>query len=676
MKPSDKTQYRPIELVHDFNFIPCCFPQDIPLPPPKERLKRLKSLGYGGVAISPSYEHYLTEDSISETFEWIRYANELGLRVWIYDEKFYPSGSAAGAVPREHPSLEAKALMMVCREPDTFGVIYQNSPHGCGHVLAAYVCELDSDGKPRFETLTDVMENMTFGGGILYDCKENRNVRLYAFFGKSAFEFCTTSHNTRGVRRYIDTLNEKAAEMFFAKTYDGYGAPGTLGSCVEAFFTDEPQIPGLCRQDYRTDYLDFVQKQQNDVFRIYDLPDPDAAFAPYIPWSEHLPDAFAKQHGYDLMPALPLLFADEGKAGQAVRCDFWETVSALFRTNFGAPYASFCRNAGVSYSGHFLGEEQFANHPYMHGDLLEQLGQMDIPGCDMLYASPKKILASAAAIKFAASAAQLFGKTDVMIEASNICHDVFPITKASYMLATALETALGATRFLSYYTDFCMSENDVRECCDFSERLLSVLVGMEPVRNVYVYVPNRSYRAESYPAYSVSEKKPFSDALRRTDAFLCGIPEALCRAKIDFHFISDAVLAKGQLPSTPKERILVVPPSVDVPVTDAFAHILENMDINSVIAALTNLCCPSIVTDADTDLITLHKVSCSKETFLLVNTADVRFEGRLQFRTVSDRNTVQVYDPHSDTVTAYCPSVSEIMIPAGECRIVLFASSI
>ena len=44
MKPNNTTKYRPIAMVHDFNFIPCCFPQDIPLPTPKERLERLKAL--------------------------------------------------------------------------------------------------------------------------------------------------------------------------------------------------------------------------------------------------------------------------------------------------------------------------------------------------------------------------------------------------------------------------------------------------------------------------------------------------------------------------------------------------------------------------------------------------------------------------------------------------------
>ena len=673
MNAHDSTKYRPIELVHDFRFIPCCFPQDVPLPPPKERLLRLKRLGYGGVAVSPSYDAYLTEESMKETLELIRYAGELGLRVWIYDEKFYPSGSAGGTVPHEHPTLEAKALAMLCCEPDELGLICLNSPHGYSSVIAAYLCALDENGNPMFDTLTDVSSSTTFGGGILYDCKGKRNLRLYAFFGKSAFEFCATSHATRGIRRYIDTLNRAAAEAFLEKTYGGYGDASDLGTVIEAVFTDEPEIPGLCRENYRRDYRDFVVQQQTEVFRLYDLPDPDITFSPYIPWSEAVPAQFQKQHGYDLMPALPLLFADDTERGKAVRADFWETLSAMFRESYGETYAAFCRRAGTAYSGHFLYEETFSIHPYMHGDILEQLGTMDIPGCDMLYASPKKIFEFAAAIKFAASAAQLYGKTDVMIEASNICRDIFPITKSALMLATALETALGVTRFTSYYTEFCMAEDDVRACCDFTEHLLSSLDGMEPIRSVYVYVPNRKYWEECYPADSVSKKKPLSDALRRIDDFLTHCTEVLCRAGIDFHFISDAVLEHGTLPQDGMNRILIVPPCADAPKTDAFDRILEPETLDEVPAILRDLHCMAAEPQSDGELITLHKHSQTAEAFLLVNTADTPYCGSIRFRTVSAWNTVQIYNPYNDTADSPDSITSAITIPAGECRIVRFA---
>ncbi len=667
MKAEKKTKYRPIELVHDFGFIPCSFPQDLALPSPRERMKRLKSLGYGGIAISPSYADYLSENSLEETCDLIRYANELGLRVWIYDEKFYPSGSAAGTVPRENPALEAKAAAMFCKEPDEKGVIYMNSPHGYGDVMAAYICELDDRGNPDFGTLTDVMAYKSFGGGIVFDCRGRSNLRLFAFFGRSAFEFCTTSHNTRGVRRYIDTLRKDASDAFMQKTYEGYRDLGNPGDYIEAVFTDEPQIPGLCRQNYRRDYLDYVTAQQSDVFRIYDIPDPAVAFAPYIPWTEELPGAFLAEHGYDLMPALPRLFADESESGRKIRADFWQTVSTLFRDNFGENYAEFCRKIGVLYSGHFLGEEKISWHPYMHGDLLAQLGTMDIPGCDLLCASPGKILESASSIKFASSAAQLYGKTDVMIEASNISRDIFPITKEAYMLATAMEAAMGVTSFLSYYTDFCMGDDDLRACCDFTEHLLSVLDGMEPVRKVYVYVPNRDYWSESYPAYSISAKKDFTEKMKETDNYTVHAAEMLCRANIDFNFISDDCLSTLK---ADKDSILLVPPSASVPETAAFGKIIMENTLDAAVSVLLQMNCATVSADNDAALISLHKRSETAEAFLLVNTSK-DFRGTVAYNTSRAFTNARIYNPHDNAYS----KMSRIMeIPAGECRIVIFSA--
>ena len=241
------------------------------------------------------------------------------------------------------------------------------------------------------------------------------------------------------------------------------------------------------------------------------------------------------------------------------------------------------------------------------------------------------------------------------------------------MLATALETALGVTRFTSYYTEFCMAEDDVRACCDFTERLLAPLDGMEPIRSVYVYVPNRKYREECYPADSVSKKKPLSDALRRTDDFMTHCTEVLCRAGIDFHFISDAVLEHGTLPQDGMNRILIVPPCADAPKTDAFDRILKPNTLDEVPALLRDLDCMAVEPQSDGALVTLHKRSQTEEAFLLVNTADTPYHGGIRFRTGSAWNAVSVYNPHDDTTAALDSITSAVTIPAGECRIVKFA---
>ena len=87
---------------------------------------------------------------------------------------------------KENPRFEAKALCAVTGEPDGNGVIYINSPHGYGSALYAFACDTDAEGNPLLDTTRDVSDGKTFGGGIVLDCKEKRNVKAYTFFGKNA----------------------------------------------------------------------------------------------------------------------------------------------------------------------------------------------------------------------------------------------------------------------------------------------------------------------------------------------------------------------------------------------------------------------------------------------------------------------------------------------------------
>lgn len=641
--------YRPIELVHDFHFIPCCFPQDTPLPPPKERLDRLKRLGYGGVGICPSYTDYLSKESFEETVSIIRYAKEIGLAVWIYDEKYYPSGSADGTLARSNPNYEAKAIASVIGEPDEQGVIYINSPHGYSSVMYAFACDVDKNGESLFDTLRDVTANKTFGGGILLDCKNNKNTRVYAFFGKAAFEFSATSHVTRGIRRYTDTLMADATKEFLRKTYEGYSDLGDISEYIEAAFTDEPQFPALCRMDYIENYCEFVKSIENNVFVVRDMPDSAVAFTPYMPWTENLPDAFMSMHGYDIAPMLARLFFDESETGKKIRRDFWNTVSNIFATSYNKTYADFCNQKKINYSGHLLHEEDFANHPYMHGDALLQLGQMDIPGCDMLFASKEQILGHAAAVKLASSAAYLYGKNDVMIEASNIIKDVFPITEDAFKFATSLEAALGATRFLSYYTEFSMPEEAVTECCSFTERLLTALSDTSADKIVYVYIPNSDLWEETMPSCSISDKKPISDRVASFKSFLNAAAYQFSTAGIDFCYINDERLKALASSGKFEKSALVIPTCASLPKESSlFKKVIADSTVEEAIDTLISCGYRNILTDDKAEIVTLKKTSNEKEIFLLVNAGE-KFAGKVLLNTEKAVDHITIYNPIDDS---------------------------
>ena len=664
-------------IVHDFNFLPCNCDQNTKLLSPKERIKRLKALGYGGIVISPSFKDYLSDESIKNATELIKYANEQGLLVWIYDELYYPSGSAGGIVPKEHPEYEAKGLAVLTADALVGDTGCINSPHGYNGVYAAYCCRLNSENEPIFETILDISEKKNFGGGVVYKNNFDSAIRVYAFFGKTTFEFATTSHNTRIIRRYIDTLDKNAVSAFFEATYGKYKKfTESITDLIEGVFTDEPQIPALCRENYRADYREWVLENQNDVFKVYDMPDSKITFTPYIPWTDNIEKVFKAKFGYDLLINLPLLFFDKGEKGNKVRADFWQTVSDMFLLAYNETYRDFCEKRQITYSGHFLHEEEFNKHPYMHGDLLMQLGKMPLPGCDYLSASPKKILENASAAKFASSAAALYGNNQCMAEVSNMVSDISPITAEDYKLATALQTALGITRFFSYYTDFCMPDEDVKGCLDFTKNITKALSNMAPVRNCYLYLPNKTFMGESFPTCAVNEKIEFSKHTKETEEFMLKAPEVLLRAGIDFNFINDDCLEKianGKAPEcfNPQGSVLIIAPWVDVPkeLTKSFENTIIVDDVKELVGALLKYDLQNISADPNGSLISLYKQGQTQNAFLLVNASDECLENVcVNGKFLNEAKSFCIYNPHTDIKEdSNSPIIS---IPKKEARII------
>ena len=83
----------------------------------KKRLQSLADKGFGGVVTNVSGRNYARDPE-----EWrkmviaIDTACEMGLRVWLYDEKGYPSGGAGGLTVDANPDYEAVGLVMLTHE--------------------------------------------------------------------------------------------------------------------------------------------------------------------------------------------------------------------------------------------------------------------------------------------------------------------------------------------------------------------------------------------------------------------------------------------------------------------------------------------------------------------------------------------------------------------------------
>ena len=145
-------------------------------------------------------------------FEAVRYivrtAAELGMKIVLYDEGMYPSGSAHGMVVAANPAYASRGILLMEAEEAASAV------EKGGRVIAAF-----PDGRQIVYGFT--------GGTI-------RGIH----FGEDDGE--------PGAPKAADILNPDAVDLFIRLTHDRYyeELKEYFGSTVIAFFTDEPSALG------------------------------------------------------------------------------------------------------------------------------------------------------------------------------------------------------------------------------------------------------------------------------------------------------------------------------------------------------------------------------------------------------------------------------------------------
>lgn len=149
----------------------------------------------------PESVPYLSERYFQAVRFIVKTASELGMKVVLYDEGMYPSGSAHGMVVAENPSYASRGIKIVETESD-----------------------IPAEGKmiTRFED-----------GKLLVYCFTHGTIRGI-HFGEDDGE--------AGAPASADILNPDAVDTFIRLTHDRYyeELKEYFGSTVIAFFTDEP----------------------------------------------------------------------------------------------------------------------------------------------------------------------------------------------------------------------------------------------------------------------------------------------------------------------------------------------------------------------------------------------------------------------------------------------------
>lgn len=171
---------------------------------------------------------------------------------------------------------------------------------------------------------------------------------------------------------YADLMSAPAMRQFLDDAYEPYHEryADHFGDTIVGVFTDEP-----C-----------------SIFRNRL---PTAA----IPYSPALPEEFKKQHGYDPVPHLHLLFnlsefaaaneerytRDPARPDAArFRLHYYRTINTLFENNFSRQLGDWCRARNVAFTGHYMAEDSLHSQQAWGVKIMPNYRHQDMPGIDHL----------------------------------------------------------------------------------------------------------------------------------------------------------------------------------------------------------------------------------------------------------------------------------------------------
>ncbi|MFP4355502.1 MAG: glycosyl hydrolase [Phycisphaerae bacterium] len=334
-----------------------------------ERLKRavrsMHAAGMGGFFMHSRYglkTPYMSEQWFECVKACIEQARQLDMKAYLYDEDRWPSGTAGGAVTREHPEYGVHLLRLS----------FADRPAEGTQRLAVFHIRRDAEGQLESYEPSDP------------DTAPNSETGTVAF--DVVRQEPSGWHNDGA---YLDEMNPQAVAEFIRLTHQAYADryAEDFGDLIPAIFTDEPNV--VC---------EFWDAQ----------PDKWA-----LPWTPDMPRQFIQRHGYDLLAHLPeLLFQAPDEPFSKVRHDFWQTVCELFVEAFSQQIGQWCDHHKLASTGHMLQEQTLRTQAERVGATMPHYEHMQWPGIDILRDSDEELITA----KQCSSVAAQLGKERTLSE--------------------------------------------------------------------------------------------------------------------------------------------------------------------------------------------------------------------------------------------------------------------
>lgn len=499
----------------------------------------------GGAVINVAWTDRWIEDpgNIHNLGQAARLLSSKGLRVWLYDEYFYPSGWAKGLAVQGQPENQARNLAFITRKGN-----------GAKHLSF----QLPADGI-RFEYAAFYPNNSTTDGSKAIPVPvQETSLTIQGPAGDwTLYVFYVQKHNVGhghyhtyeklpgGGRGYLNFLNRAAVARYLEVTLQplSTGIAGFNGM-FDGLFIDEPSLMSF-----------------------YSSTTEGGGGFSAVPYGNELFSEFTKLHGYDLQPYLPCLFEGSDEGARTVRIQFYRTLASLMDRNFMGQVAGWCHTNGIRFSGHFLLEEFLIDQVGYYGDLMKIIARMDYPGCDVLSRLPETYLKDEyLGTKYVSSAARGAGRDRVMAEICPVRGDAEVFSRNPFDGYMALMTHVflhGADHLNLYGHGRVESEVDQQRMNNYSGRITWLLRNSVHAAEAAVYNPIADVQAAMRPR---PDRLPSLDPeASAKDAQVDALAKVLLRNQVDFNFVTEDLVLGGAIRggrleiAAQKYRVIILP---------------------------------------------------------------------------------------------------------------------
>ena len=277
-------------------------------------------------------------------------AEKRNMKVWILDDKHFPTGYAAGAIEKAPLRLRRRAISYCSKQVKagqsiSFNVEKAAAPREkYGFIGTALVMFYGNGLKSITESIgpEDVITCLAHSAGSdetvdLMPYIKDKKLKWTVPEGNWTIEICALTYNSGMHRNYINMMDMESCRVLIDAVYESHYAhyKDKFGKTIAGFFSDEPELGnGVYIRQYN------ILGQTTDP----------------MPYSDPLGERLEEALGSGWRNKMPLLWSNDFSKEETarVRYIYMNEVTRLVEECFSKQIGMWCREHGVEYIGHCI----------------------------------------------------------------------------------------------------------------------------------------------------------------------------------------------------------------------------------------------------------------------------------------------------------------------------------